>query len=134
MDIKKTKLISAILFSICLAAITRGQSQTYIAHYIEKSHIKKDTLIDNKTGIKFILDKNRIYITAINKNGKQLWKTDPAIDNKLEEYRVKRPIIVYFVFGDSRTGKNALINISYNNSQSGYIDKKTGQFHFAGQD
>lgn len=131
---KKIISIIGFLMLLLLPAITFGQSQTYIGHYIDKSHIKQDTLIDKVSGMKFILDKNRIYVTAIDKSGKQLWKTDPAVDNKLEEYRVKRPVIVYFSFGKDRTGQNQVIDISYNNSQFGYLDKKSGHFYFDGQD
>ena len=95
-----------------------------------------DTLVDKKTGYKFIIDKERIYITAVDKTGKVIWRVDPAVDNKLKEYRVKRPTIVYFAFGiDDRTKeKNEVIDIGYNNSQFGFLDKKTGKFTFSGQD
>jgi len=85
-------------------------------------------------GVKFVIDKSRTRITAIDKNGKQIWKTNPATDNKLEKYRVDKPTIVYFEFGNDYTGKNQVIHIAYNNSQAGYLDKKTGHFYFQGQD
>src|ERR1700761_6633183 len=114
----KGTIISIILFGILICpAISLGQSQTYIAHYIEESHIKNDTLIDKATHVKFILDKSRTLITAFDTNGKQLWKTDPAKDNKLEEYRVKKPTIVYFEFSTNRLDGKGVIAISYNNSQ-----------------
>ena len=117
---------------IILPSICKGQ---YISHYIEKDRIKTDTLIDKITGVSYIIDKKRIYIKAIDKSGKELWKTDPAVDNKLEEYRVKRPTIVYFSFkSDKFTGNKEVIAISYNNSQFGYLDKKNGHFQFEGQD
>ena len=102
---------------------------------IEKERIQTDTLIDNATSVKFILDKDRIYITAIDSTGKMLWQTDPAVDNKLQEYRVKRPIINYFVFDTvTADNNNQVISISYNNSQFGYLSKLNGKFHFVGQD
>ena len=124
----------AILFIILsLSLVSKGQTVSYWAN--NKDRITKDTLIDKTTGIKFILDKARINITAIDKVGKVIWKTDPATDNKLEEYRVKRPTIIYFSFGFDKTKeKNEVIYISYNNSQSGYLDKKNGKFKFEGQD
>jgi hypothetical protein len=129
----KPILITVLLFVFSCPLISRGQS-TCIAHYIERDHIKSDTLTDSSTGVKFIIDKDRIFVKAIDKAGKQLWKTDPAIDNKLEEYRVKRPIIVYFHFLKTRTTGLEVIGITYNNSQFGYLDKKTGKFKFEGQD
>ena len=118
---------------MALPLFSNGQS--YVAHYIEPNHIKQDTLIDKVTLVKFILDKDMIIITAIDNNGKLLWKTDPAIDNKLGFYRVKRPIIIYFSFGiDRRTKTNQVIYITYNNSQFGEINEKSGRFTYEGQD
>ena len=122
-------LTASLGFACFFPKISFGQ---YIAHFIEKDHIVKDTLVD-KPGVKFFIDKQRIYITAIDAKGKQLWKTDPAIDNKLEEYRKKRPTIVYFEFAKNRNG-NEVIHIVYENSQFGYLDKKTGHFTYEGQD
>jgi hypothetical protein len=61
-----------------------------------------------------------------------LWKTDPVIDNKIEEYRVKRPVIVYFGF-DLDNGKEVIL-ITYNNTQFGSLSKENGAFNFHGQD
>jgi hypothetical protein len=92
-------------------------------------------LSDKQSGHKFIVDEQRIYITAIDTTGKTIWKTDPIVDNKIEEYRVKRPTIVYFAFGSDRTKEEKeIICIAYNNSQFGFIDKTTGKFTFEGQD
>jgi len=127
------KFVIVIIWGfIIFPTICKGQ---YVSHYIEKDRIKIDTLIDKTTGVRFILDKKRIYIKAIDKSGKVLWKTDPAVDNNLDEYRVKRPTIVYFAFKtDKFTDNKEVIAISYNNSQFGYLDKKTGHFQFEGQD
>jgi hypothetical protein len=121
------------LFLIC--AFSNGQTRTYISRFIEGDHIKRDTLVDNVSGYKYIVDRERIYIAAIDKFGKLIWKTDPATDNKLDEYRVKRPTLVYFGFGSAKTKYNyEVIWIRYNNSQFGYLNKFTGEFHFSGQD
>jgi hypothetical protein len=128
----KPILVLLFLLAFSFPSISRGQS--YIAHYTVSDHIKSDTLIDAVTGVKFILDKDRIYVKAVDKSGKQLWKTDPAVDNKLEEYRVKRPLIVYFHFMKARMTGLEVIGITYNNSQFGYLDKKTGALQFEGQD
>jgi hypothetical protein len=128
----KIALLTIVIFALLLPTISKAQS--YIAHYTYPDKIKKDTLTDTINNIKFIVDKERIYITAIDKSGKQLWKTDPAVDSKLEEYRVKRPTIVYFKLVLDKSGKNIAIEIAYNNSQSGYLDEKSGKFTFIGQD
>jgi hypothetical protein len=100
----------------------------YVGH---SDQIKIDTLIDKELGVKFIVDKERIFITAVDSSGKILWKTDPYTDSKIKEYRTKRPTLVYFAF--SKNFKDA-ISIAYNNSQFGYIYKATGGYHYQGQD
>ena len=133
---KKTIKLIILLSVLTCPAISYGQ---YIVHYTERNDVKNDTLVDS-SGVKFILDKERMYVTAIDKNGKQLWKTDPAVDNKLKEYRIKRPHIVYFDFSikyvKSTEGfeKEQVIVVGYENSQAGYLIRKTGTFHFEGQD
>ncbi len=96
-------------------------------------------LKDSVTGTRYILDGEHIAITAIDAKGKTLWKTDPWKDNNIEEYRTKRPVIVYFEFGKipdylSKKIKEKIgIAISYNNTQFGFVDF-SGKFHFEGQD
>jgi hypothetical protein len=128
------KFIKSALFvlAIVLSNSVLGQ---YVSHYTEKDKIKIDTLLDKKNGDIFIIDKQRIFIKSIDKNGKLLWKTDPTVDNKLEKYRTDRPTIVYFSFGDYQTkSKKEVIWLTYNNTQFGYLDKADGKFNFQGQD
>jgi hypothetical protein len=127
---RNSKFALVLIITLMLSSICSGQSP-YISHYILKDHIKSDTLIDKKSYVKFIIDKERIFITAIDSLGKILWKTDPYTDNKIREYRVKRPTIVYFAF--SKDFEDA-IAITYNNTQFGYIEKTTGEYDWHGQD
>jgi len=131
----KTLYLTLLILAIVLSNSNSVFGQ-YVSHYTEKDRIKVDTLIDNQSGDRFFIDKERIFITAIDKNGKLLWKTDPAIDNKLPKYRQDRPTVVYFAFGDDdRTkSKKKVIWLSYSNSKFGYLDKTTGKFTFEGQD
>ena len=124
----------AFCFAVLLFILVPIVSDAQTTIYPTLINNRAGTLIDSKTGVKFILDKSHTYITAVDKNGKQLWKTDPARDNKLEKYRVDKPTIAYFDFGMDKTGKIQVIHIAYDNSQFGYIDKKTGHFYFEGQD
>ncbi|OYU96550.1 MAG: hypothetical protein CFE21_09200 [Bacteroidetes bacterium B1(2017)] len=111
-----------------------GQTQ-YVGHATLNNNLKNRTLIDSLTGTKFVLDTAQIYVTAFHKSGKQLWQTDPWKDNKLMEYRVKRPIIVRFDFANNKwTDNKNVIWIVYNNTQFGIIDKSTGEFKWFGQD
>jgi hypothetical protein len=58
-----------LILYILLITIYKPAFGQYISHFTVKDRIKKDTLIDVKSGNKFIVDKLRIYITAIDKNG-----------------------------------------------------------------
>jgi hypothetical protein len=122
-----------------------GQQTRYISHAMLKGRPKSDTLVDKLNSIKYILDSTRIFITAMNSAGKELWKTDPWKDNNLEAYRVKRPIIARFSFGEypnydekqrrkAKVKPTEVIWISYNNTQFGIIDKSTRKFTWFGQD
>ena len=151
-------IVTCLLVSTNVCYAQRQRTYTYIAHATLSGRPKSDTLVDKITSTKFIIDSARIYITAIDASGKQLWRTDAWKDNGLEEYRVKRPVIARFSFynyyyGDSIIYVDKLkgrqvkeiernrdkysrevIAIAYNNTQFGLIDKKTGLFHFKGQD
>lgn len=128
------KYISSTLFVLTIALSNSAIGQ-YVSHYTEKDRIEIDTLLDKRSGNKFIIDKQRIFIMAIDKNGKLLWKTDPAIDNELEKYRTDRPTVINFSFGDDRTKrKKEVIWLLYSNTQFGYLNKADGKFFFYGQD
>jgi hypothetical protein len=125
------KLFLIITFT---SAALRSNAQ-YVAHYTLDTKHKADTIVDHSTLTKFILDTSRIVITAIDANDKLLWKTDPWEDNKLDTYRVKRPIIARFYFANNQwTDNKESIWIIYNNTQFGKVDKKTGKFTWLGQD
>lgn len=130
------RIYKQLLILVFLLNITLCVGQTgYIAHATLKNRIKNFTLIDSISGTKFMLDSTQIYVTAIDKNGKQLWRTDPWKDNQLMEYRVKRPIIVLFNFAKNEwTDKKEVIWIVYNNTQFGMIKKSNGKFTWLGQD
>jgi len=145
-----------LLVSVCHAQ--KQRTYTYISHATLSGRPKSDTLTDKVTLTKFILDSARIYVKAVNASGRQLWQTDAWKDGGLDAYRVKRPVIARFflynyyygdsiIYTDKLKGKQAkeiernkekysreVIAVAYNNTQFGFIDKKTGLFHFQGQD
>ncbi|WP_201983543.1 hypothetical protein [Hymenobacter rubidus] len=125
-----------VLTFVTNARVCFGQNVTYIGHSTLNERPKIYVLVDKATATKYILDSTRTYITAIDSNGKQLWKTEAHQSN----YRVKNPVIVYFAF-DNAAFDNGLnkkgeevIRIVYSNTQFGTIDKKTGAFLYLGQD
>jgi len=91
-------------------------------------------IVDTESGTQFQLDTTQIYITAITSNNDTLWKIDPWKDNNLGEYRLKRPIIIYFMFKTDEITGRKVIAIDYNSSQFGTVELKTGQFTFLGND
>jgi hypothetical protein len=127
------KFLSSSFFVLMLTLSSSIYGQ-YVSHYTERDKIKADTLIDKKSGNRFFVDKERIYITAVDNKGNILWRTDPVIDNKIREYRTKRPTLVYFALGKDWDKSKEVIWISYSNTQFGYLDKTNGHFTFEGQD
>lgn len=102
---------------------------------------KTINILDSITNNYYILDSTHTIITAYNKSKQVIWKTDPHKDNSLPEYRHKNPTIKYFKIGKLRKNVNEIYNkdtrvifISFDNSQFGFLDLKTGKFHFSGQD
>jgi hypothetical protein len=131
----KRLFILVFLFSNIFFILQAQESTSYVTKYKLDSKIEDFILIDTTNETNFILDADQIYVTAIDKDGNQLWRTDPYTDNNLMKYRVERPIIVYFYFVNSkRTNNEEVIWIVYNNTQFGIIDKLTGKFTFYGQD
>ncbi|GAA4047670.1 hypothetical protein GCM10022409_37490 [Hymenobacter glaciei] len=97
-----------------------------------RGRLPTHSLVDSVTGVRFIIDSLRINISAIDKSGKLLWKTDPQTDAQLMKYRVERPTIVYF--GWCTSYRKGEICITYENSQFGSLNKETGAFFMMGQD
>ncbi len=89
----------------------------------------KDSILNNT----YVLDSTHIFITAYDSSGKILWKTDPFVDNKIEDTRIARPIITWFYFRNWRhnnqSERKKVIWIRYNHRQAGYLDLITGKFY-----
>lgn len=117
-----------------------SQGNIIAGSYIKTVPPKAILLTDKKTNLKYVLDSFHIYITACTANGDSLWKTDPWRDNRIEEYRTKRPIIVDMAFGSdkgyhSKTKKDEkVLWIRYSNTQFGFVNLRTGEYLFCGQD
>jgi hypothetical protein len=78
------------------------------------------------------LDSKHIVVTAFDKEGKILWKTNPYKDNKIEENGARKIEIIHFDFTVIRSlsGKIKFIQIGYNNGNYGFLELKTGKFNF----
>jgi hypothetical protein len=93
--------------------------------------IEEYTLVDNELKMKFVLDSLRINISAYDSSNKLVWRTDPWFDKKLTPYRLKRPRLIYY----SLKGQDdeEFIWITYNTTQFGAIERRTGKFHYMGK-
>ncbi len=92
---------------------------------------------DKESGITFYVESDGRHVAAINAEGKILWHRDPFVEAKLEPYRFERPVIVWI--GQPHAWmtegrKEKFISISFNSSQFGILDLKTGNFTFLGND
>jgi hypothetical protein len=99
------------------------------------------TRTDSASGNTFVLDSAHIIVSAYDKNGNVLWKTDPWKDNKIETYRTARPVIVDFRilpldnrYSNRLPDGTTVLWIVYINTQFGFLDLKSGNFIFCGQD
>jgi hypothetical protein len=102
---------------------------------------------DADSGIIFHIARDGRHITAINPDGKVLWRRDPFADAHLEFYRTDTPQIDYVGKVDASDkphqwireammsrGITNFICINFNSSQFGAFDERTGKFIFLGQD
>ena len=97
------------------------------------------------SGIIFYIEGDLHHIVALDKDGKILWRRQPALDGNLppysEEHPMKNPAIVWL--GGltekekerlKKTGSGKFIGISFGSRQAGVLDVKNGDFIFEGQD
>ena len=153
--------LATFLFAFIVSiSFCYGQSVTYVAHAALSGQPINFKLVDKTNGTKYILDSARIFITAINSAGKQLWKVDPWKDSKLDAYRVERPVVARLIFGNYFYGDSIIyvnklkqksvqakeiqnnrdkytrevIWVVYNNTQFGILNRATGAFEYHGQD
>jgi hypothetical protein len=123
--------VLTLLTSLCFGQETKQ----YVTNFTLRDRVKKDTLVDHDLKMTFILDSTRIYISALDHADNLVWRTDPWTDNKLDEYRVRRPVIVFYQFRkNEHTYGKEKIWITYSNTQFGTVDKLTGKFRWLGQD
>ena len=85
------------------------------------------TYKDAESGIVFYVESDGRHVSAISPAGQILWSRDPFADAHLPFYRTHTPRIVFI--GRWRGS----VAISFDSTQSGDLDIKTGNFTFTGQ-
>ena len=108
----------------------------------EPRPIKPLAFKDEKTGILLYAESDGRHVAGIDRDGKILWHRNPFEDAKLKPYRTRRPVISYI--GEtpawmlrsmkSRGKSGPFVALSFNSTQSGVLDVKSGDFFFMGQD
>jgi hypothetical protein len=128
------KAFPGVVSLMFLCIICSGQPDSAAGYYSMKADGVPRILLDSNTGIHYLLDSAHIYVEAIDQHGNSIWRTDPWKDNKLLPYRTSRPIVASFAIGTAywTHGKREIL-ITYNNSQTGYLDLRTGKFKFVMQ-
>jgi hypothetical protein len=136
----KTLLLT---FSLCVLTAFAGETNkltTYIGRF-EQPFPGPQSYRDADSGIIFYVESDGRHVAAIGQDGKLLWHRDPFADARLEYYRTRQPRIVrlgqpqkWMVEAMTGKGSGKFVCISYNSSQAGVLDMKTGDFTFMGQD
>src|ERR1017187_2116399 len=104
-------------------------------------HIYKD----EDTGIIFYIESDGHHISALDKEGQILWCSRPAKDRNLPPYSEMQPHLnpsIVWIGGLrekererlKKIGSGKSIGVSFSSRQAGFIDVKTGDFTFQGQD
>ena len=118
-----------------LAAETNGYNRGSVARQLkhginnDDASIKPLTFLDTHSHVLYYVESDGRHVTAIANDGKLFWHRNPFVDAKLEPYRYTKPMIRSISSpGGSR------IAITFDSSQFGSLDSKTGDFTFGGQD
>lgn len=92
---------------------------------------------DKTLQVVFYADTDGRHLSAIGFDGKVLWTRSPFVDAHLKPYRVAEPRIVRI--GPPRPwmikgAKGSFVAISFESTQFGLVDVKSGDFILLGQD
>ena len=121
-----------------------GQTACAQTNSLREGHFREEsaplgpkTYKDPKSGTIFYVESDGRHLSAINKDGRLLWTKNPFVDAKLEPYRYKNPTIIYVGASKNKpelSKHDRYISISYNSTDFGDVNVKTGQFHYGGRD
>ena len=98
------------------------------------------TYKDPDSGTVFYVESDGRHVSAIGPDGKILWSRDPFADAHVPFYRTETPRIFYIGKAHKKDeldlatkGIARIIAITYDSSQYGFLDVRTGDFIFWGQ-
>ncbi len=94
-----------------------------------------NTLTDSIIGRKYVLQPSKLIITAYDKTGLPLWKTNLRHSLGLSSWQSDRVEVVRFEFtSDLKSRQIDAILVSFSNRQFGYLNKWTGEFKMGSLD
>ena len=127
-----------------MAFSNHTSGSNWVVHLPPRPIALPHTFKDADSGIVLYVESDGRHVSAINPDGKILWTKDPFADAHLEFYRTHHPQLVYLgAIGEAQKwmekamagkGSGKFIALSFNSTQSGVLDLKTGDFTFMGQD
>ena len=128
-----TRILSATILILALAGWFQRSPAQGTVTYIDAPQPFRgaQTYKDRASGVIYYVESDGRHVSAIDPDGKILWNVDPFMDAGLKPYRFPKPVIVYV--GKSNIDEDS-ISISFDSSQFGDLDKKTGKFRFRGND
>jgi hypothetical protein len=132
----KRILFLTLITPYVLLAKGQGDSGSLRDDVRRLNHVSPRVLVDGQSGKKFILDSTRTSITAVDRRGNIIWKTNPAVDNNLFNRGIESDAYIKrFVLAKEKwsLGKEE-IYITYNYNLFGYLDKKNGKWKYIGRD
>jgi hypothetical protein len=93
------------------------------------------TYTNKKSGVIYDVESDGRHVSASTQEGKLLWRRNPFVDAELEPYRWTKPVIVMIGTASDLGygGDPDAILIRFSSSQIGWIDPRTGDFHYAGR-
>jgi hypothetical protein len=108
---------------------------------VSAGQFKARTYLDPQTRIVFYVETDGRHLSAIGPDGKLLWTRNPYVDTGSRYYR-RKEVIDYVgpLSGDysrdfkKRNVVGPFISISFDSTQFGAVDVKTGDFFNLGQD
>jgi hypothetical protein len=125
-----------ILAVAILCMTTSAAAEPYIAH-ATLPYKGPVAYVDKNLQVVFYAETDGRHLSAINLDGRVLWTRSPFVDAQLKPYRVVEPRIVkinpplpWMIVG----AKGTFVAITFESTQFGLVDVKSGDFILLGQD
>ena len=137
--------ITALTFCVPMLIVSTACSVSHqsgtAAADVSEAYRHPTQLRYSYAGMTFQVEGDGRHIAAFTQDGRLQWRRDPFADARLPQYRGPEAWIVWIgpaqkwmIEAMNGRGSGKYVSISYNSTQSGVLDIKTGDFTFMGQD